>query len=289
MNEVKTYQQVNREDDTLSFGISKMQDIYEKHGGVPDEPHRHNYYTVVIAEKARGKHYIDFNEYTLADSQIFFIAPGQVHQIFEEEASTGFAIVFSSQFLVENNIPIWFIEDLNLFHDFGESPPLELNESELKKILAYASDIYGLHHSELMFKTEAIGSLLKLILIQCNNVCSLSKPVELQSIDNRSSVLSQFKALINEHYKEWHSIKEYASELHISPDYLNRIVKSQTGKTAKEHIQSRITVAAKRLLYFTDLSNKEIGYELGFSEQANFSAFFKNCVGISPSQFKTAS
>ena len=96
-----------------------------------------------------------------------------------------------------------------------------------------------------------------------------------------------FKKLIDTHYKSWHSTNQYASELHISPDYLNKIVKSQTGKTAKEHIQSRIIIGAKRLLYFTELSNKEIGFELGFSEPANFSAFFKKSVGISPSQFKS--
>ncbi|MBL4708824.1 MAG: helix-turn-helix domain-containing protein, partial [Flavobacteriales bacterium] len=54
---------------------------------------------------------------------------------------------------------------------------------------------------------------------------------------------------------------------------------------AKEYIQSRIITEAKRLLYFSKLSNKQIGYELGFGEPANFSAFFKKCTGFSPSNF----
>ena len=88
------------------------------------------------------------------------------------------------------------------------------------------------------------------------------------------------------HYKTWHATSQYANELNITPDHLNRSIKSLIGKTAKEYIQARITIAAKRMLYFSDLSTKEIAYDLGFSEPANFSNFFKKCTGISPSEFK---
>ena len=131
------------------------------------------------------------------------------------------------------------------------------------------------------YKDEALGSLLKLMLISCNNICSLPK----REKNDKNSILSKFKVLINKFFKKWHATTEYANELSISSDYLNRIVKAQTGKTAKEHIQSRIIVEAKRLLYFTEMTTKEIGFELGFSEPANFSSFFKSHVGVSPSKF----
>ena len=282
MDHVKTYKQVNKEDEHLSFGISKMEDIYIKRNGEPDTPHRHNYYTVIITNKASGKHYIDFNEFSLESNQVYFVAPGQVHQIIETSQSYGYALVFSNQFLIENNIPLSFIEDLNLFNDFGSSPPLILTDDIHQKINIYLEEIFNKYNSQLDYKNETIGSLLKLILIECNNTCSLP-PHFYESID---STMRKFKNLINQHYKKWHATTDYANQLNITPDHLNRLVKTQTGKTAKEHIQSRIIVAAKRLIYFTDLSNKEIGFELGFSEPAHFSAFFKHQVGISPSKFK---
>lgn len=90
MNAVKTYNHLNRENDSLRFGISRMEEIHHRHKGVPDEPHRHNYYTVVLAKKAKGEHKIDFNSYLSANQQLFFISPRQVYQITEEERSEGF-------------------------------------------------------------------------------------------------------------------------------------------------------------------------------------------------------
>ena len=60
MKTVKTYNQVNSEKDAVSFGISKMEDIYTNRNGEVDEPHRHNYYTVLVINTAKGRHIIDF-------------------------------------------------------------------------------------------------------------------------------------------------------------------------------------------------------------------------------------
>lgn len=285
METVKTYHQVNRENASLSFGISRMEDIYAQRKGQADTPHRHDYYTVLLVKSAKGRHIIDFSEYPLKGNNIYFIAPGQVHQVIEAEQSFGYSIVFSIEFLAKNNIPVDFIDNLNLFHSFGENPPLPLNDEELKRLCEYAHEMLEIYHSNIAFEYDAMGALLKLLLIRCNNACSIYNTTNL-TIDTGSSVLQQFKTLVDKHYHEWHATNEYAAQLYISPDYLNRLVKMQTGKTAKAYIQSRIIVAAKRLLYFSKLSAKEIGYELGFSESANFSAFFKNCTGTTPLNFK---
>lgn len=264
-----------------------MEDIYEKRNGEVDAPHRHEYYTIVLTIKAKGKHIIDFKSYSLSNNQVFFIKPHQVHQIIENEKSFGFVITFSNYFLVKNNINICFINDLNLFNDFGENPPLALNDDELEELTGYASEILTFNQSEITFKEDAIGALLKLLLICCHNLCSIY-PKKREPEASKNSILKAFKYLVGKNYNTWHATNNYANELNITPDYLNRVVKSLTGKTAKAHIQDEIIIMAKRLIYFTDLSSKEIGYELGFSEPANFSAFFKNCTGISPSKFKVS-
>ena len=285
MNSVKTYQAVNREQQDVHFGVSKMEDIYTKRKGKVDEPHRHNFFTVLLIKKAKGQHKIDFNTYELGQKQIFFVAPGQVHQVIEREKSEGFAMTFSNQFLIKNAIPLSFIESLNLFHNYGQSPPLTLSSDQFESIQNFCHQIYSLFHGDSHMKTLSIGAYLKLLLIECNNSCSIN-PIESDVDTSGDNLIRTFKNAVDSSYKKEHSTSYYADQLHITPDHLNRVIKSKIGKTAKEYIQSRITTEAKRLLYFTDLSNKEIGYQLGFNEPANFSAFFKKCTGYSPSNFK---
>lgn len=285
MKTVKTYRKINATDEKASFAISRMEDIYEKRGGATDPPHRHDYYTVLVVQEANGIHKIDFNAYELGANQLYFVSPGQVHQVIEKQASIGLAMTFSTQFLVENAIHLSFIESLNLFQDYGQSPPLTPDKNQFDKIIHYTSEILQLFNSDANMKSLSIGAYLKLFLIECNNICCIH-PEEAYTSTSENSTIREFKNLVNRHYQDQHSTSYYAAELSITPDHLNRVIKNAIGKTAKEYIQSRITIAAKRLLYFSELSNKEIGYELGFGEPANFSAFFKKCTGHSPSNFR---
>lgn len=282
---MKIYAQVDALNEEVTFRLTRMEAVYEIRNGLPDIPHKHSYYTILIIKKARGKHYIDFAAHTLTERQIYFLSPGQAHQIVEEEKSVGFIIAFSDQFLAENNIPIRFIDDLRLFNAFAGSPPLVMNQSELDHLTSYCDELERFYTSGLKFRDQAISSLLNLVLIQCNNLCGLNSD-HTQNLEARHSILQNFKRTVEEKYTSWHLPSEYALELSVSTDHLNRVIKTLTGATARELIQSRIISEAKRLLYFTDLSVKEIGFRLGFDEPANFSAFYKNNTGSYPSEFR---
>ena len=175
MDSVKTYQKVYSEDEEdVSFGIFRMEDIYMEENGKADEPHRHNYYTVLIVNRAKGLHKIDFNTYELSNKQVFFVAPGQVHQVVESEMSIGFAMTFSNEFLIENSIPLSFIESLNLFQNYGQSPPLQPNKEQFDTIENYANQIFDLYSNDAQMKCLSIGAFLKLLLIECNNICAVN-------------------------------------------------------------------------------------------------------------------
>lgn len=283
MEAIKEYSSVNDES-CLFFRISRTEDIWAKYKGAPDAPHRHAYYTVILVAQSEGSHTVDYTEYKMAPGNLFFVSPGQVHQVIEKDKPQGHALLFSTEFLLNNGIEISFLNELHLFNDYGETPPFSLSPEQSSQLSTYAEEMISLSKSSMPHAEQAVSAYLKLFLLYVHNWFIVQKEAS-PTRDNSSESLYRFKESVEKHYKSWHSTSQYAEELGISPDHLNRIIKQLIGKTAKEYIQARLTVEAQRLLTFSSLSAKEISYELGFSEPGNFSSFFKKRVGVSPSQF----
>ncbi|WP_228377142.1 helix-turn-helix domain-containing protein [Chryseobacterium sp. FH2] len=66
-----------------------------------------------------------------------------------------------------------------------------------------------------------------------------------------------------------------------------RKCKNTTGLSVSQHIQNRIVLEAKRLLYHTDKSVKEISFELGYDDYPYFSRFFTKAAGMSALKFRS--
>ena len=284
--DIKTHSFADSSADGATFTLKRMEDVYRKTNGAPDIPHRHDYYTIIFIERGQGTHFIDFTEYEIADRSIFFIMPGQMHQVILSSEPTGWIITFTEEFLIANSIPDKMINDIYLFNDYGQSPPLPINENDMP---VYENLILQMAHFQKSLETytqEAVGSLVKVFLIQGNNHCSLRKSNNPQLVETSNHILRTFKQLLNKKYATDHMVSNYADELAVTSDYLNKTVKNLTGKSAKDHIQSKLITEAKRSLLFSSLSNKELAYELGFDEASHFNNFFKKITGQTPSEFR---
>lgn len=95
-----------------------------------------------------------------------------------------------------------------------------------------------------------------------------------------------FRALLTAEAGRHHQPSWYASRLHLSPAYLNEVVRSVTGMNVSRNILSELVLRAKRLLAHTDGSVKEIAAALGFDDPAYFSRLFTQTAGISPTAFR---
>lgn len=274
----------NRQANT-DFYLQDMGVIFDETGGKADVPHRHDYYTVILIEQAAGEHLVDYQTYTFQPLEVYFISPGQVHQVVARTKPRGWVFTFSRDFLVENNIPESFITNINLFQPFGESPPLKIDKVTFERLLDIIRQMQECLPMELSYRSRALGALLQLFLIHCNNSSNLN-PTHLDEENSGVCILRDFKHLVDARYHQWHKVNDYAAEVHLSPKYLSQTVKQFTGKSAKEFIQDRLVLEAKRLLLHTDLSVKEVAYKIGFEEPLHFSAFFKKKAGVSPSSFR---
>ncbi len=284
--DIRTYTLSEFEESNSSFSIKKLEDLYRMKHGESDIPHRHDYYTIIFFEKGEGTHIVDFTEYQIEDNTIYFIFPGQMHQVIPTSEPKGWTMKFTDEFLIANSISDKLINGIYLFNEFGQSPPLSINEVQMSVYLNIISQIDYFSESLESYTQEAIGALMKLFFIQSNNHCSLQKNDNPQLMETTNQLLHLFKQLLNKHYTSMHMVSDYASKLNVTADYLNKTVKSITGKSAKDHIQSKIIIEAKRSLLFSEISSKELAYELGFEESAHFNNFFKKITAQTPSEFR---
>jgi len=135
---------------------------------------------------------------------------------------------------------------------------------------------------------ELLVSYLKIILITASRLKLEQQPMAAESLkDNRQPfILQKLKDAIEENFKTRHSASEYADLLYISPKSLAKITKSHFNKTLSSLINERIIIEAKRELYLTDKTVKEIAYELGYEDEFYFSRFFKTNTDLSPQLYR---
>ena len=247
------------------------------------ELHRHDFYSYLLFLEGTGSHIIDFEEYEIRPNRLFFINYDQIHSWNINGDVKGYVILFSKTFynliftgndLVKSDTAV---ENLPVFVDIpGDGLQFWLNSC--KNIQLEASKPEA-------FSKEIICLLLKTCVLKMDALADISK-FENSKPDHKSSLVSDFKKLINRNFKEKKTTKDYAQELSITPNYLNSVVKDYLGKSAGTVIKNRIILEAKRLLSHTHLSVRQISLELGFSDNSHFGKYFKNVVGVTPETFR---
>lgn len=286
MAEIKVIKQLG-EELNVDFVCKRMEEIHVENDGRADEAHRHNFYTVIFAEDVEGKHSIDFHDYAFQPPCVFFVSPGQVHQVETTSLPKGFVFLFKEDFLLKHDIRPSFISDLNVFRNYGESPPLLLDENRRRSLHNLANKINEASENQSTFHLDKVAAYLKLFLIECAETCSLPTQ-ETQHSLGVESIIKRFRNLVDTNFRQEHSVSFYAESLKITTGHLNKTVKALTGNSAKDFVQKRISTEAKRLAIYSKLSTKEIGFELGFDDPAHFSSFFKKCTGQSFSSYRKA-
>jgi AraC-like DNA-binding protein len=140
-------------------------------------------------------------------------------------------------------------------------------------------------------KKQAILLHLQMILLEAQragkNLTDVTVPDSYRYIHGFLTLLeTTFQVQSADTVVKLKTAAEFAEQLHVHPNYLNALVKAQTGKTLREHIQDRLLYEAKMLLTQTDWDINAISYVLGFSEQAAFTAFFNRKEQVTPSGFR---
>lgn len=241
-------------------------------------PHKHDFYLILFVEQGEGIHEIDFTSLTVQPYQIHFLRPQQVHYWKLSKETKGYQLMFSA----------------SAIHLINQLSALPFFQIDVPPVLSLAPDEYGEIHQELkklqqvLPHLDAIGqeiSVLQffLLLKKIQRYYLKAYEVEAQGPDRN---VQEFKSLLETHFKTQNQVSFYADKLHITPNYLNIRTKKVLGISASHVIQQRIILEAERLLITTDLSSKEIAFELGFHDTGYFNHYFKKWRNKTPGQFR---
>jgi AraC-like DNA-binding protein len=158
-------------------------------------------------------------------------------------------------------------------------------EASLKMLMGQITTEMG---NAALAQYEILVSYLKIFLITCSRLKAEQQPQASAQMEGLKEpfILQNLKDAIEQHYNTKHSPNDYAELLNITPKALAKVVKGYFNKTLTEMISERIIIEAKRELYLTSKSVKEIAYQLGFTDEHYFSRFFKNNADVSPQLYR---
>lgn len=136
------------------------------------------------------------------------------------------------------------------------------------------------------FQGEMLRSLLKRVMIHATRKAKLQSESYQQFPEARMDLVRKFSLLLEGHFKKEHEVRFYAAALHKSPKTLSNTFSLLKQPAPSVLIRNRLVLEAKRYLYYTDKSAREIAWELGFESPAHFSRFFKAYAGANISSFR---
>ncbi len=244
--------------------------------------HRDDHYIFILQEKGYSQVMVDFAPFTASDHTIFFIRPCQPHQYINWVRDTEGWFLAMDPGLVPDMYRAVLEDPLLL------QKPLEI-DPELTRLITQCLEVADTIQNQpgSIYSKQVVYSLLKSFVGMMTDVYSkLGDSPEDKQPSRFRTITQDFRKLLSGRYKELKSPGEYASELHLSLSYLNEAVKETTGNTVSYWIQQEIVLEAKRLLYYSSCSVKEIAHVLGYDDHAYFSRLFKKTTGRTPGAFR---
>jgi AraC-like DNA-binding protein len=175
-----------------------------------------------------------------------------------------------------------------LFFGAEDVPVIKIPEAELEKFEILWKMFQMEMKSRDKLQIEMLQMMLKRLLILCTRLFKDQHNVQ-QMNDSQLDIVREFNFLVERYFRQKHNVVDYAEMLHRSPKTLSNYFSLYNHKTPLQVIQHRILLEARRLLHYSDLAIKEIGYELGFDDIQSFSRFFRNKQGISPTAYRSNS
>lgn len=274
---------VNEQNGNLAFKVFEFDN-----NSYFDHIQRNNYFTLVLLRSGEGVAQVDLAEFEFGPDTLFAFYPYQPFRFEGKGPLAGVAIQFHHDFFCIYRHQKEIAANGILFNNIYEKPLIELDGIHRDKFLHIVEEIVAELKMEALRRDEVIISYLKIFLVLATRLKIAQQPLsDPEGVKhNTNLVVQNLRNAIEDNFRLKHAPGEYAELLHVTPVVLSRIAKTHFNKTLSDLIGERIIIEAKRELYLTNKTVKEIAYELGYQDEFYFSRMFKDKTAISPRVYR---
>jgi AraC family transcriptional activator of pobA len=262
------------------FKIRRVEDILGGNNLVHDL-HRHDFFFILAIKNGKGNHEIDFTAYQVLDNSVFFLRPGQVHQLTLDAGCTGYLLEFNTEF----------------YHPLGKSSDQRLRKasnknycvpelSRFNKLQALLASMFHEYTAREEGYRDVIKASLDIFFIEFARQSPNPKGESTIANSYTQERFEDFLELLDKHIATHKRVSQYTEMMNLSPYQLNEITKSSIGKTASDLIDEHIILEAKKYLLATSNQVKDIADHLGYEDVSYFIRFFKKHTSYSPEVFR---
>ena len=236
--------------------------------------HWHDYYELEYIKSGSITYQYNGNSYTLSAGSAYLVTPSDYHNIIAYEAEL-YNIAFNDAQISRD-----FLEKIISYH--GETV-VQLNRSEQNSIEQLLGLLLQEYERNDEFSEYAMHHLLEAVLVYFVRAL----PDQKVSTKNHSNAVMQAVSYIHLHFKEKLTLREVATAIHLTPNYLGEIFKAEMGLSFSAYLMQTRLVFARSLLQNGRCTVTQAAFASGFNSPAYFSERFKKEYGYPPYQEAT--
>jgi AraC family transcriptional regulator, transcriptional activator of pobA len=267
------------------FEILSISDLYRKSKNLVTTLHRPEFYHIIWIQKGAPTHLVDFKSIRLVENSILFVPKDCVNRFALNPDYEGKVILFTDKFFCKEQDDMDFLQSTIIYNDLFEISMLKVEACKAQFLRQFESITDEYNYPSERYHYEILRNHLHNFLLYADREKGKQG---YRKIEHSSDLeyLMLFKALLGKNYRKSRSVSQYASDLGLSSRRLNQATVNILGKSAKQLIDERILLEAKRLLTFSSSTIKEISFHLGFDEPTNFIKYFHRHEHETPVDFR---
>ena len=255
---------------------------------LPQEPVRVNFILMALCLKGQAQYTIDTRQLTVKPGDLLFIS--ERHILADYTATPDLeclCIMVSRDFYHSFVQNVKNVSSLLLFS--MRNPVVALTEAERQTF----SNFYHFIRQKMAdeghhYRLELVKALLLAMFYDMSGVIYRVEQDGGKAQSRADFIFAEFITLLEQNFRSERRVSWYADQLSITPKYLSEVIKQVSKRTPNEWIDHYVILECRVLLKNSTKNIKEITKELNFTNQSFFGKYFKEHVGVSPTEFRKA-